>query len=139
MEWEGEGGEDTREAVLRFVARRDSMCGHENCAAVDLFEYVYDHRVVRALEVSKGATAGGDSGELADCVFWVLLSGAGEPDWLRGVHRVSAQDNSGIDHAVCVRGVCVLLFGRSDEVELCGVVFICDWGGDVRVLGKALI
>jgi hypothetical protein len=49
------------------------MKGNENHSAFDLFQRVYDYRVVRPSEIPQGPAVRGDRGEVTDCVRRVFF------------------------------------------------------------------
>jgi hypothetical protein len=114
------------------------FANYDHHCAADLLEYFHDYRVVRSPAVPAGAVAYGDSGELDDRIPGILLSGAGEPDRVWGIYGVSIEGNSGGDHTLRVRSVCMGVPRRTREVESRGVVFVFGWGGGVCVLGEVV-
>ena len=76
--------------------------------------------------------------QLADCARRILLSGPGQQNRVRPVRGIPAQDYSGSDYAGRLRHLRLVVFRRTDAVELRRVLRLSLRRGGVRVLGPFL-
>src|SRR5688572_26421857 len=81
----------------KFMQGRIGFSRENHCTAHHL-QYLHDVRLVWTSQVQGLAVMDGDSGELADRIFRVLLSSTGQSHRLRPVFNRPVKNYTGSDH-----------------------------------------
>src|ERR1700683_5221792 len=115
------------------------MAANAHCFSAFDLKYIHDLRVVRALEAQIRADRRGHRDQLADRLRRILFSSSGQSNRLWALHRLSIEGHSGVRHAGGVRRLRILLFGRTDSLELRGLISVYLGRGGVCLLGTTLV